>query len=172
LSWRSVLPCSRSRFSRCYAMERSGDGGVVGGQVARSRLRRQPTPASTVMQAKYGRGADPTTTWQCRLPTSSSVVGDFTGGPFQVCGNHIDVLPAQRQILRKHDGPGGQLADHEIKYTFGVHPLQQYLIELPGGGCRPLPSPGTRVPGRPAVSTGSTSTRTVSSRRRPTALDR
>ncbi|HUO53651.1 MAG TPA: tetratricopeptide repeat protein, partial [Rhodoblastus sp.] len=31
------------------------------------------------------------------------------------------------------DGPDGQLADFEIKYTFGRSPLQQYLIELPGG---------------------------------------
>jgi predicted CXXCH cytochrome family protein len=31
------------------------------------------------------------------------------------------------------DGPDGKLADFEIKYTFGVAPLQQYLIEFPGG---------------------------------------
>ena len=31
------------------------------------------------------------------------------------------------------DGPDGKLADFEIKYTFGVSPLQQYLIEFPGG---------------------------------------
>jgi len=30
-------------------------------------------------------------------------------------------------------GPDGKPADFEIKYTFGVEPLQQYLIELPGG---------------------------------------
>jgi predicted CXXCH cytochrome family protein len=31
------------------------------------------------------------------------------------------------------DGPDGKLADFEIQYTFGVWPLQQYLIEFPGG---------------------------------------
>ena len=31
------------------------------------------------------------------------------------------------------DGPDGQLADFEVKYTFGIAPLQQYLVELPGG---------------------------------------
>jgi hypothetical protein len=30
------------------------------------------------------------------------------------------------------DGRDGKLADFEIKYTFGVHPLQQYLIEMSG----------------------------------------
>ena len=36
------------------------------------------------------------------------------------------------------DGPDGKLADYEIKYTFGVRPLQQYLIELPGGRMQAL----------------------------------
>ena len=36
------------------------------------------------------------------------------------------------------DGPDGKLADFEIKYTFGVEPLQQYLIELPSGRMQAL----------------------------------
>ena len=36
------------------------------------------------------------------------------------------------------DGPDGKLADFEIRYTFGVEPLQQYLIELPGGRLQAL----------------------------------
>lgn len=36
------------------------------------------------------------------------------------------------------DGADGKLADFEIKYTFGVDPLQQYLIELPGGRVQAL----------------------------------
>ena len=36
------------------------------------------------------------------------------------------------------DGPDGKLADYEIKYAFGVRPLQQYLIELPGGRMQAL----------------------------------
>ena len=31
------------------------------------------------------------------------------------------------------DGPDGKLHDYPIKYTFGWAPLQQYLIEFPGG---------------------------------------
>jgi len=30
-------------------------------------------------------------------------------------------------------GPDGAFHDYEIKFTFGVSPLQQYLIEMPGG---------------------------------------
>ena len=46
------------------------------------------------------------------------------------------------------------------QYTFGVYPLQQYLIDFPGGRLQALPSPGTRARRRRAASAGSTSTRT------------
>ena len=36
------------------------------------------------------------------------------------------------------DGPDGALHDYEIKYTFGVYPLQQYLIAMPGGRLQAL----------------------------------
>ncbi len=36
------------------------------------------------------------------------------------------------------DGPDGSLATYEVKYTFGIEPLQQYLIELPGGRLQAL----------------------------------
>jgi tetratricopeptide (TPR) repeat protein len=36
------------------------------------------------------------------------------------------------------EGPDGKPAEFEIKYTFGVAPLQQYLVELPGGRLQAL----------------------------------
>src|SRR6185436_800928 len=36
------------------------------------------------------------------------------------------------------DGADGALADFEVKYTFGVHPLQQYLIGFPDGRMQAL----------------------------------
>ena len=36
------------------------------------------------------------------------------------------------------DGHAGKPADYEIRYTFGVYPLQQYLIDLPGGKLQAL----------------------------------
>ena len=36
------------------------------------------------------------------------------------------------------DGPDGKLRDYPIGYTFGVEPLQQYLIEFPGGRLQAL----------------------------------
>ena len=49
------------------------------------------------------------------------------------------------------------LQDYEIAYTFGVYPLQQYLIAFPGGRYQALPSPGTAGPLPPAGNAGSIS---------------
>ncbi len=35
-------------------------------------------------------------------------------------------------------GPDGKSHDYKIKYTFGVYPLQQYLVEFPGGRLQAL----------------------------------
>src|SRR5690606_21035624 len=31
------------------------------------------------------------------------------------------------------EGPDGEYHDYEVKYTFGVDPLQQYMVEMPRG---------------------------------------
>jgi len=36
-------------------------------------------------------------------------------------------------------GPGGEMGDFEIVYTFGAYPLQQYLVAFPGGRLQCLP---------------------------------
>ena len=64
---------------------------------------------------------------------ASTVLGDFNDASFK----HFDVTSTffrrGERFLVRTDGPDGQLEDYEIAYTFGVDPLQQYLIELPGG---------------------------------------
>ena len=52
------------------------------------------------------------------------------------------------------DGPDGKLATFEVKYTFGVDPLQQYLIEFPDGRLQALSIAWDTRPkeqGRPAL---------------------
>src|SRR5262249_38661897 len=36
------------------------------------------------------------------------------------------------------DGPDGVVRDFDVAYTFGVYPLQQYLLALPGGRLQAL----------------------------------
>ena len=47
-------------------------------------------------------------------------------------------IAATASFLVETDGPDGKLAEFEIKYTFGVYPLQQYLIEFPDGRLQAL----------------------------------
>ncbi|UCG27980.1 MAG: tetratricopeptide repeat protein [Bacteroidales bacterium] len=37
------------------------------------------------------------------------------------------------------EGPEGKMEEFEVRYTFGIRPLQQYLIEFPGGALQCLP---------------------------------
>lgn len=63
----------------------------------------------------------------------TSVLSDFSGAKFIKHGVTTQFVRRDDRYVIRTDGPDGKLADFEVKYTFGVAPLQQYLIELPGG---------------------------------------
>ncbi len=65
--------------------------------------------------------------------TDAAILGDFGGAKFSYAGTTSTFFKRDGKHYVNTDGPDGRLADYEIKYAFGVHPLQQYLIELPGG---------------------------------------
>jgi predicted CXXCH cytochrome family protein len=69
---------------------------------------------------------------------AKSVLGNFNNADFR----HSKVTSTFRQqdgrYLVRTDGPDGKLQDFEIKYTFGVYPLQQYLVELDEGRIQAL----------------------------------
>ncbi len=62
-----------------------------------------------------------------------TVLGDFNDASFDFQGVQSRFFRRDGRYFIRTDGPDGQLADFEVKYTFGVAPLQQYLVELPGG---------------------------------------
>ncbi|TAK62713.1 MAG: tetratricopeptide repeat protein [Methylobacter sp.] len=64
---------------------------------------------------------------------SRTVLGDFDNTTFKHYGVESTFFKRDGKFMVRTDGPDGKLADYEIKYTFGVTPLQQYLIEFPGG---------------------------------------
>jgi predicted CXXCH cytochrome family protein len=74
-----------------------------------------------------------------RPADDASVKGRFDGRQLR----DGDVVSAmfQRDGHRwvRTDGPDGALTDFEVKYTFGVFPLQQYLVGLPNGRLQALP---------------------------------
>jgi predicted CXXCH cytochrome family protein len=70
--------------------------------------------------------------------TDKSVLGDFSGATFDYYGVRSRFFRKDGKFLVETDGPDGKLDVFEIKYTFGVDPLQQYLVELPGGRLQAL----------------------------------
>lgn len=62
-----------------------------------------------------------------------TVLGDFSGATFTKDDVESTFFKKEGKYWVRTDGPDGKLADFEIRYTFGVYPLQQYLIALPGG---------------------------------------
>lgn len=70
--------------------------------------------------------------------TRDTVRGNFDGATFRKDGVTTRFFRRDGRFFVNTDGPDGKLADYEIKYTFGVEPLQQYLVELPGGRMQAL----------------------------------
>jgi predicted CXXCH cytochrome family protein len=70
--------------------------------------------------------------------TEKSVLGDFNDAGFDNYGVHSRFFRKNGKYLVETDGPDGRLATFEVKYTFGIYPLQQYLIEFPDGRVQAL----------------------------------
>ncbi len=70
--------------------------------------------------------------------TERSVLGDFSGTTFDYFGVTSRFFRKDGKYFVETDGPDGKLAVFEIKYTFGLDPLQQYLIEFPDGRIQAL----------------------------------
>ena len=65
--------------------------------------------------------------------TGETVLGDFNDATFTYGGVTSTFFARDGKFFVNTDGADGQLADFEISYTFGVEPLQQYLIDFPDG---------------------------------------
>jgi len=71
--------------------------------------------------------------------TRASVLGNFDNGRFSKDGVESTFFRRGDKFMVRTDGPDGKLTDYEISHTFGVYPLQQYLIPFPGGRYQMLP---------------------------------
>ncbi len=66
--------------------------------------------------------------------TPPSVLGDFQGARFNGHGGVTSTFTTRdEKFFVRTEGPDGKPGDFGIAYTFGVDPLQQYLIPFPGG---------------------------------------
>jgi predicted CXXCH cytochrome family protein len=69
---------------------------------------------------------------------SSTVLGDFDGGEFRAGGVTSTFARSSGAFEVSTDGVDGTLATFAVSHTFGVEPLQQYLVRFPGGRYQPL----------------------------------
>ncbi len=72
------------------------------------------------------------------LPTAETVRGNFSNTSFTDRGVTARFFKRGEKFFVNIEGEDGKPSDFEIKYTFGLEPLQQYLIELPRGRLQPL----------------------------------
>jgi Flp pilus assembly protein TadD len=69
----------------------------------------------------------------------ATVLGNFQNAELRAGGVVTRFFRKHGRYMARTDGPDGKLHDYEVKYTFGVDPLQQYLVEMPGGRLQALP---------------------------------
>jgi len=67
-----------------------------------------------------------------------TVLGDFGGATFQHRGRTWRFFREGGKFVVNAEGPDGAMRDYEVAYTFGVDPLQQYLVVFPGGRLQAL----------------------------------
>ena len=70
--------------------------------------------------------------------TTARVLGDFADAKLEHFGVTTTFYRDGEKLMVRTDGPDGALHDYPIAYTFGVYPLQQYLIAFPGGRLQAL----------------------------------
>lgn len=111
-----------------------------------------PTPVQSIAEAQFigsaacsGCHANQAKHWlgshhdlAMQEANEQTVLGNFNQTEFKKDGVISRFFRRDGHFYVQTDGPDGKLADFEIKYTFGVSPLQQYLLELPGGRLQAL----------------------------------
>lgn len=73
-----------------------------------------------------------------QLPTEETVLGDFDNASFEYGGITTRFYRDGDSFMVRTDGEDGELTDYAVKYVFGVHPLQQYLLPLSRGRLQAL----------------------------------
>jgi len=71
-------------------------------------------------------------------PDATAVLGDFDDASFTHEGVTSTFFRVGERFRIRTDGPDGAPAEFDVEYVFGITPLQQYLVRLPGGRLQAL----------------------------------
>jgi tetratricopeptide (TPR) repeat protein len=100
-----------------------------------------PVPFTYVGGAKCRRcHEDEARLWQgsqharaMQVATEDTVLGDFRDVRFGHGGVETRFYRRREGFFIRTEGPDGRFAEYPVPFVFGVYPLQQYLVPLPGG---------------------------------------
>ena len=133
--------CARSDTAPAPAPARSASPAAATIPTASPRVVERPRDASYVgadacischqTEVERWRGSHHALAMQPATP--STVRGNFQHATFTKDGITSTFFRRDDAFFVRTDGADGKLADYHIAYTFGVDPLQQYLVEFPGG---------------------------------------
>jgi hypothetical protein len=70
--------------------------------------------------------------------TEATILGDFADVRLEHFGAVTTFFRSGDKFMVSTEGPDGASHEYEVGYTFGVYPLQQYLIAFPGGRLQAL----------------------------------
>jgi Flp pilus assembly protein TadD len=73
-----------------------------------------------------------------QLANDGTVLGDFNDARFSKDAVTSTFYKKDGKSYVRTDGPDGKLQEYAISYTFGVFPLQQYLVPFPNGRLQSL----------------------------------
>ncbi|WP_242206624.1 tetratricopeptide repeat protein [Aestuariivivens insulae] len=68
-----------------------------------------------------------------QVATDSTVLGNFNGIEYKSQGVKSRFYKEGSAYFVNTEGPDGKYHDYKIEYTFGVTPLQQYIVKFPNG---------------------------------------
>ena len=68
-----------------------------------------------------------------QVASDETVLGDFAGTQFEYFGRSTSFYKKRGDFFVRTTGSSGSVGEFRVAYTFGASPLQQYLLELPGG---------------------------------------
>ncbi len=71
--------------------------------------------------------------------TEETMLADFDDVTFDYAGTTSTFFRRDGGFFARTDGRDGELHEYRIAYTFGVEPLQQYLVSFPDGRYQALP---------------------------------
>jgi predicted CXXCH cytochrome family protein len=74
-----------------------------------------------------------------QVADTNTVLGDFSGARLRHDGEETEFHRRDDKFWISTIQEDGTQAEFEVKYTFGVHPLQQYLLEASNGGYQAFP---------------------------------